>query len=211
MVTAAVLSARGARPFAASTPAELWRISICAASLAARASAVSLFCTKAENDAPADFPMPSSAAATWSAPAPVSWRPSVTAVRSKPRSCKPFPALAAWAATRCKAPTKPFCAMSARPEETPRPSKTFWRSSLGLSIAASAPAYCVDTSAALPVTPVVAAKTAKSSCWLTPSALASGVTRPMAPASSGRVVCPSRTVCWARSATRCTAPADVSP
>jgi len=69
----------------------------------------------------------------------------------------------------------------------------------------------VTTSAVDPVTPVRVAMAPKSCSCSTPNVLASGITFPMAAASSGKVVCPSRTVAKDRSAAFCTASADVSP
>ena len=73
------------------------------------------------------------------------------------------------------------------------------------------PRNCVATSPVEPVTPAPVAIAANRLSMLTPRLLANGATAPMLPASSGNVVCPIDTVICARSATCCTAPADVSP
>ena len=69
----------------------------------------------------------------------------------------------------------------------------------------------VTTSAVDPVTPVRVAMAPKSCSCSSPRVPASGITFPMEAASSGKEVCPSRTVAKDRSAAFWTAAADVSP
>ena len=69
----------------------------------------------------------------------------------------------------------------------------------------------VTTSDVDPVTPVRVAIAPKSCSCSTPRVLARGITFPMAAASSGKEVWPSRTVAKDRSAAFCTASAEVSP
>ena len=71
--------------------------------------------------------------------------------------------------------------------------------------------YCVATSAVLPVTPVRVAKVPYNSSCCTPRAEARGTTLPMDEASSGKLVCPRRTVAKDRSAAFWTASALMSP
>ena len=75
---------------------------------------------------------------------------------------------------------------------------------------ARTPRNCVDTSLAVPVTPVAVAMTPNSSSCVTVSSDASGTTAPIAAANCGKFVCPSSTVLNARSAAFCTASAVTS-